>query len=139
MATDEMRLDVGHRLFGGRGADLWLGARAETLGDVRAHLDAPLGGRASQSLRVGVGDHELDPLEAAFDHVVDGIAAGPADTEYRYARLEFGQIRNSQIDGHGAVPSSSLFGSLPALPRDAPSSPAQDQNLYLIHSATLEK
>src|SRR4029078_8489794 len=43
-------------------------------------------------------------LQTAFDHVVDGIAAGPPDTEYGDARLEFGQIRNSEVYGHGAVP-----------------------------------
>ena len=62
VAADEMGLDVGHRLLGGGGADLGLGTRAETFGDVGAHLDAALGGRARQRLRVGIGDDELDAL-----------------------------------------------------------------------------
>ena len=130
VAADEMSLDVGHRLLGGGGADLGLRACAESFGDVGSHLNAALGGRARQGLRVGVGDDELDALQTAFDHVVDGIAARPADTEYGDARLEFGEIRNSEIDRHGAcsVPSFVSARLASALPRDAPFEPSAIKN-----------
>ena len=60
VAAGEMRLDVGHGLFGGGGADVRLGACTEAFGDMGAHLDAALGARAQQRLGVGVGDDELD-------------------------------------------------------------------------------
>ena len=125
VAADEMGLDVGHGLFGGGGANLGLRSGAEAFGDVGPHLDAALGGRARQGLRVGVGDHELDALETAFDHVVDGVAAGSADTEYGDARLEFGEIRNSEVDGHGSLPilHCPCSGSLRRVPATRCSSP----------------
>ncbi len=108
VAADEMGLDVGHGLLGRGRADLRLGAGTETFGDVGAHLNAALGGRAHQGLRVGVGDDELHALEAAFDHVVDGVAAGAAHSEHGNARLEFGQIWNSEVDSHGGFQSLRL-------------------------------
>jgi hypothetical protein len=119
VAADEMGLDVGHCLFGRGSTDFRLRASAETLGHVGSHLNAALAVRARQRLRVGVGDDELDALETAFDHVVDGIAAGTADTEYGDARFEFGQIWNSEVDGHGGHP---ILSELPLLrlPRRVP-------------------
>ena len=97
VAAGEMGADLVQRLFGGGLADLGLGAGAETFGEVGAELDAVLGARAGQRLRVGVGDDELDALEAAVDHVVDGVAAGAADADHGDARLEFGEIRNLRL------------------------------------------
>jgi hypothetical protein len=50
-------------------------ARAQTLGHAGAHLDLGGGARLGQRLRIGIGDHELAPVEVLVDHVVDGIAA----------------------------------------------------------------
>ena len=33
-----------------------------------------------QGLRVRIGDNELDPEQARDNHIVDGVAAGAADT-----------------------------------------------------------
>ena len=98
-----MRLDVGHRLFRRRRADVRLGARAEALGHVVAHLNAALGARAQQRLGVGVGDHKLDTAQAGGDHVVDGIAARSAHTEHGDPRLELGEIWNLEIDRHSGL------------------------------------
>ncbi len=38
-------------------------------------------------LRIGVGDDEVDAVEAGGDHVVDGVAAGAADADDGDARL----------------------------------------------------
>ncbi len=35
-----------------------------------------------QRLRIGVGDDEFDALQVGADHVVDGVAAGAADTDH---------------------------------------------------------
>ena len=117
VAADQMSLDVGHGLLGRGRADLGFGTSAKAFGHVRAHLDAALGARAHQGLRVGVGDDEFDALQAARDHVVDGVAAGAAHTEHGNARLEFGQIWNSDIDCHGGFQSLRL--SLAAAPPPA--------------------
>ena len=53
-----------------------------------------------ERLRVGVGDDEVDALETGGDHVVDGIAAGAADAEHGYARLELTNVGDFQIDRH---------------------------------------
>ena len=142
VAADEMGLDVGHGLFRGSGANFRLRSGTETFGDIRAHLNAAFGARARQSLRVGIGDHELNALQTAFDHVVDGVAACAADTEYGDARLEFSQVRNSEVDGHGRLPILHCpFASalLSALPRDAPFRAFSDQKLSRIQSPTLAK
>ena len=94
--------DFGQRLLGGGGTDLRLRAGAQPLRQGRTHLYATLRGILHQRLRIGVGDDEFDPLEPALDHVVDGIAASATDTENGNARLEIGEVRNSQIDGHFA-------------------------------------
>jgi hypothetical protein len=99
-----MGLDVGHGLFGGGRADLGLRPGAEPFGHVGAHLDAALRTRARERLGVGVGDDELDAPETRRNHVVDGVAAGSADTEYGDARLEFSEIWNSEVNGHGRLP-----------------------------------
>ena len=103
VAAGEMRLDVGHGFFSRRRADVGLGAGAEAFGDMGAHLDAALGARAQQCLRIGVGDDELDAAQAGGDHVVDGVAARSAHTEHGDPRLELGEIWNLEIDRHGGL------------------------------------
>ena len=85
-----------------RGApDLGLRAGAEALGDLHAHLDDALGLGQGQRLRVGVGDDEVDALQAGLDHVVDGIAARAAHTEHGDARLELADVGQGEVDRHG--------------------------------------
>ena len=96
----EMIANFVDHLFGGGATDLGLRAGAETFGHLRAHLDDALGLRHRERLRVGVGDDEVDALQARRDHVVDGIAAGAADAEHGDPRLHFPDIRDRQIDGH---------------------------------------
>ena len=80
--------DLLQRLFGGGAADLGPRAGAEALGDGDAELDAAVGERLRQRLRVGVGDDELDALQVGADHVVDGVAAGAADADDGDPRLQ---------------------------------------------------
>ena len=96
----EVVADLLERLFGGGLADLRLGARAEPLRHLEAHLDDALGARGGQRLRVGVGDDEVDAGEAGDDHVVDRVAAGAADAADHDARLQFPQFGSLQIDRH---------------------------------------
>ena len=72
--------DLLQGFFGGDAADVRPRAGAEALGDGDAELDAAFGAGLRQRLRVGVGDDELDALQRRADHVVDGIAAGAADS-----------------------------------------------------------
>ena len=92
--------DLVDALFGGRAADFRLRAGAEAFGDMRAHLDEPVGLRHGQRLGVGVGDDELDALQPCRDHVVDGVAAAAADAEDGDPRLQLGDVRLLQIDSH---------------------------------------
>ena len=66
-----------------------------------AHLHDALGLGHGQRLRVGVGDDEVDALQARRDHVVDRVAAGAADAEHGNARLHLTNVGNLQIDAHG--------------------------------------
>ena len=89
-------------LCGGR-ADVGLGAGAETLGDLGAHLHDALGFRHRQRLRVGVGDDEVDALQPGGDHVVDGIAASATDAEHGNPRFQLADVRGGQIECHGCL------------------------------------
>ena len=104
----DLGADLLDRLLGRGLADLGLGAGAEPFGQVDAELDAMLGARAEQRLRIGVGDDEIDAAQAGRDHVVDGVAAGAADADDGDARLQVGQLRQLQLDAHVPVPSSGL-------------------------------
>ena len=64
MRAGEVIADLVDHLFGGGAADFGLRAGAETLGDLHAHLDDAFGLRHGQRLGVGVGDDELDALQA---------------------------------------------------------------------------
>ncbi len=100
MRAGEVIADFVDHLFRGGAADFGLGAGAETFGDLRTHLNDALGLRQRQRLRVGVGDDEVDALEAGRDHVVDGIAAGTANAEYGNPRFHLANVWDLQIDGH---------------------------------------
>ncbi len=96
----QMVADLVDHLLRGGAPDLRLGAGAETFGHRHAHLDDTLGLRHGERLRVGIRDDEVDTLQAARDHVVDGVAAGAARPEHGDPRLELADIRNLQIDAH---------------------------------------
>jgi hypothetical protein len=49
--------------------------------DGDAELDAPVGERLAQRLRVGVRNDELHAFERGADHVVDGVSARATDTD----------------------------------------------------------
>ena len=92
MRAGEMVADLVHHLLGGGAADFRLRAGAEALGHLHAHLDDALGARQRERLRVGIGDDEIDALQARRDHVVDGVAAGAAHAEYGDPRLQFPDV-----------------------------------------------
>ena len=48
----------------------WIGKR---------NLDAALGIREQQSLRIGIGYYEINAHKAAADHVIDRVATGATD------------------------------------------------------------
>jgi hypothetical protein len=95
-----MIADLVDRLLGCGTADLRLRAGAEPLGDRHAHLDDALGLGHRERLGVGIGDDEVDALEPARDHVVDGVAAGTAGPEHGDPRLELADVGDIQIDAH---------------------------------------
>ena len=79
--------------FRRRTADFRPRTRAQTLRDRGAELDTPLGNRLRDRLRIGVGNHELDPGEVRADHVVDRVTAGTADTDHGDPRLQVRLVR----------------------------------------------
>ena len=119
MRAGEMIADLVDHLFGGRAADFGLRAGAETFGHLHAHLNDALGLRRGERLRVGVGDDEIDALQAGGDHVVDGVAARAADAEHGDARLQLTDVGDFQIDGHGCL----FFLYAGAFERPAPADP----------------
>ena len=58
-----------------------IGSGAEPLGQLRSDLQLDRRGVQPQRLHVGVGDDELDAVEAGSDHAVHGIAAAAADAD----------------------------------------------------------
>src|SRR3984957_20600650 len=86
--------------LGRRLADFRPGPGAETFRHLKAHLDDTLGARRAKSLRVSIGDDEVDPREARDDHVVNCVAAGAAYTAHHDAWLHFFQLGGLQIDRH---------------------------------------
>ncbi len=93
-------------LLGGGAADFGLGARAQTLRQMWAELDAAIGAAVHQLLCVGVGDHEFDALQIERNHVVDGVGAAPADPDHRNAGREIGvgRLWHGQVQGHRGAP-----------------------------------
>src|ERR1700738_1525993 len=79
-------------LFGCGAPHFGLRAGAKAFGHPGAHLDDALGLRHGERLCVGIGDDEVDALQPASDHVVDGIAAGAADPKHDNARLHLANI-----------------------------------------------
>ena len=104
---DEAHMGAFQRLFDGddgffrsRATDFGARTGAQTLGDLRAKLDAPFGRRGVQRLRVGVGDDEVDALDAGRDHVRDGVTACTANAYHRNAWLQFVHMRRADLDAH---------------------------------------
>ena len=97
-------LDLFERLFGGGAADLGPRAGAEPLRDLEAELDAAVGGRGIERLRVGVGDDEVDALDVGPHHVGDRVAAGAADADDADPRAKLVDFRPDEIDAHDLIP-----------------------------------
>ena len=98
-----MIADLVDHFFRGGAADFGLRSGAETFGHLHAHLHDALGLRHRERLGVGIGDDEIDALQAGGDHIVDGVAARAADTEHGDAGLELTDVGDIQIDGHGCL------------------------------------
>jgi hypothetical protein len=101
--TRQVVADLVDHLFGRGAPDFRLRPGAESLGHLHAHLDDALSLRQRERLGVGVGDNEITTDESGRDHVVDGIAARPADAEYGDPRLELPDVGGREIDGHGCL------------------------------------
>ena len=99
----QMITDLVDDLLGRRAPDFRLRAGAEALGNLEAHLDDAGSARQGESLRIGVGDDEVDTVEAGLDHVVDRIATGATDAEHRDPGLQFPDVRGLQIHRHGCL------------------------------------
>ena len=114
MRAFEMRVDFVGGFLGGVHADLGVSAGAQTLGDGLAQLDAAVGLGERQMLGIGVGDDELDPFEACVDHVVDGVAACPADAEDDDTGFQFSGLwphqRESRHDFRSDLPTLPPYG-----------------------------
>ena len=100
VAAGETILDVVGAFFGGGRPNVGPRARAEAGREFAADLNPALRLGMGERLRVGIGNDEFDALELRGDHVVDRIAASTADAEDQNARLDLGEIRCLEIDGH---------------------------------------
>ena len=77
----EHLLDLLAVVFGGLAADVGVGARAQTAGELAPDVELDVGVAHQQRLGVGIDRDELDALESLFDHPVHGVDAAPADTD----------------------------------------------------------
>ena len=85
--------DFVHRFFRRRQTNLRFRTRAEAARDVHAELDDPIRLRVFKSLRIRVGDHEIDAFEVRRDHVIDRVAPRAANTnngDFRTERVYMG-------------------------------------------------
>ena len=73
-------------------------ARTQTFGHFHTHLDACRGFGVLQSLCVRVRHDEFNALQFLFDHVVDRVATGSANTKNGDAGFQLGLSA-----GHGEV------------------------------------
>ncbi len=101
----QMVVDLVEALFGGGAADFRMRARAEAFGHRDAQLDDALRLAERERLRVGVGADEVHAVQTRRDHVVDGVAAGTADTENGDAGLQFLDVGDGEIDASWRAPS----------------------------------
>ena len=130
--SGEVIADLVDRLHGGGAADIGLRSGAEALGRLHAHLDDALGLGGGQRLGIGVGDHEVDPLQPGGDHVVDRIAARAADAEHRDPRLQLPDVGDFQVDAHGCL---IIERAPPAPPGSAGPPPAKRVDPNSVRSA----
>jgi hypothetical protein len=73
--------DLLQALLGGAAADVGVRAGAEALGQRVAELDLVGSHVGVERLHVGVAHDELDAVEVAADHGVDGVATAPTDAD----------------------------------------------------------
>ena len=86
-ALDDL-LDLLGMVVGGLAADLGVGARAESAGELAADVELDVGVAHQECLGVGVDGDELDAFEADLDHPVDGVDSTSTNTH----DLDHGQV-----------------------------------------------
>src|SRR5262249_12145760 len=70
------------RVFKSRfAANLWIGARAQTIGEFDAELELHRRARHAQSLKIGISHDKLDAFHASIDHAVYGVSAASTHTD----------------------------------------------------------
>ena len=94
--------DLVDRLLGRRSADFGVGAGAQALGDLDAQLDARSVLERVSCWASVLATTNSTPSKPGLDHVVDGVAAGPADAEHDDTRLQLPDIRHLEVDRHGS-------------------------------------
>ena len=67
-------------------------------------MDGAVSAAAQQSLSIGIGRNEFDALNAAFNHVVDGVAAAAADADHLDLRALVEFFGFNHVDRHGGAP-----------------------------------
>jgi hypothetical protein len=97
VSAGQVIADLVDHLLGGGAADVGLRTGAETFGHRHAHLDDAFGPSLAESLRIRVGDDEIDALEPCTDHAVQGVTARAADTDNRDPRLQLADVGNFEI------------------------------------------
>ena len=127
-----MRQDFFQGLFSARAPDVRLRARTQTFGDMRAELNAMFRFGLGQRLSVGVRHDEIHALQLGRDHVVDRIAARPADTEHSDSRTQFRRIGRFELDRHFTLLGLAPFSS----PRHTPRFPNESVSYWLNHPSS---
>src|SRR5687768_3746695 len=86
-------------------ADIGIRFRAQAASQLFADLDFVRRQRESERLDVGITSDEIDALEIALDHRVDGVAAAATNTDH--FDLGSGWHDVFRIEGHKKLPPQS--------------------------------
>jgi hypothetical protein len=111
-------VDLVDHLLGGGAADLGLRAGAEALGHPTPIWMMRSASESASACASVLATTKSHAFELGLDHVVDGVAAGPADAEDGDARLELGGLVRCESDCHFASPIS--LGSVRNAPAAGP-------------------
>src|SRR5690606_29909225 len=102
MCASQMINDFVYAFFSGCTSNFWLGTRSKALGHCCAELNDAFSLRHGQRLSVSISDHKINAAQTSIDHIVDRVTAAAAHTENGDTRLQLGNVRLLQINGHGS-------------------------------------
>ena len=103
MCSGKVINDLFYAFFRRRCANPGTRTGTKTLGDFHTQLNFFACTILRQCLRVSIGDDKFNSVQSLFDHVIDRVSAGPADSENRDTWFQFVLFWNIEIKCHFRV------------------------------------